>query len=206
MGESQSLLYGATYHIYNRGNNGENLFREARNYPYFLNLYAKHIELVAETFAYCLLRNHFHFLVRIRDEKTCQVFRNPTGLDEKSVRSLSPSQQFSNLFNAYTKSINLAYGRTGNLFQRPFGRIQVTTDEYFAQLVHYIHFNPQKHGFVNDFREYPYSSYDALCSTKPTRLKRDEVLDRFNGRRGFDMLHQSAVNEKQIAGLIGEDD
>jgi hypothetical protein len=56
--------------IYNRGNNGENLFREQRNYPYFLKLYAKHIEPIAETYAYCLLRNHFHLLVKIKDEKT----------------------------------------------------------------------------------------------------------------------------------------
>jgi hypothetical protein len=120
-------------------------------------------------------------------------------------KPLNPSQQFSNLFNAYTKSINLGYGRMGNLFQRPFGRIQVTTDEYFAQLIHYIHFNPQKHGFVADFRDYPYSSYGSLCSIKPTHLKRDEVMERFNGKRGFEMLHQTAVDEKRIAALIGED-
>ena len=195
------LFYGATYHIYNRGNNGENLFQEARNYPYFLKLYAKYIEPIADTFAYCLLRNHFHLALRIRDEDEIDL----TGF-RKPVRSSLPSQQFSNFFNAYTKAINQAYGRTGNLFQRPFGRIQVTTDEYFAQLIHYIHFNPQKHGFVDDFREYPYSSYGVLCSDKPTRLKRDEVMDRFDGRRGFDLLHQSAVDEQRIVELICDDD
>ena len=201
MSNSQSLLYGATYHIYNRGNNGENLFHEQRNYPYFLQLYARHIERIAETYAYCLLRNHFHLLVRIRAEGEIDL----TGF-RKPVRSNTPSQQFSNFFNAYTKSINLAYGRTGSLFQRPFGRIQVETDEYFAQLIHYIHFNPQKHGLVDDFREYPYSSYSSFCSDKPTRLARDEVLSRFDGKRGFEMAHQSSVDEKRIVELIGEDD
>ena len=55
------------YHVYNRGINGEDLFREERNYRYFLEKYAQYIEPVAETYAYCLLGNHFHLLVRIRD-------------------------------------------------------------------------------------------------------------------------------------------
>ena len=55
------LEYGQYYHIYNRGNNGENLFFEERNYPYFLKLYAHHILPVADTYAYCLLRNHFQY-------------------------------------------------------------------------------------------------------------------------------------------------
>ena len=67
--------------------------------------------------------------------------------------SFKPSQHFSNLFNAYTKAINKAYGRTGSLFQDRFGRIQVTADAYFTNLIYYIHHNPQKHGLVDDFRE-----------------------------------------------------
>ena len=61
------LRRGACDHIYNRGNSAENLFREERNYPHFLKLYARHVEPIAETFAYCLLKNHFHLLVRIKD-------------------------------------------------------------------------------------------------------------------------------------------
>ncbi len=60
------LQPGHYYHLYNRGNNREDLFRAERNYRYFLELYAYHIEPVAETFAYCLLRNHFHLLVKIK--------------------------------------------------------------------------------------------------------------------------------------------
>jgi len=65
------LQPGHYYHVYNRGNNREDLFREERNYRYFLQLYARHVLPIAITFAYCLLRNHFHFLVRIRE--TSQV-------------------------------------------------------------------------------------------------------------------------------------
>jgi putative transposase len=63
------LQPGLYYHVFNRGNNGEDLFREERNYSFFLKLYGKYITPVADTYAYCLLRNHFHVLLRIKREK-----------------------------------------------------------------------------------------------------------------------------------------
>ena len=55
------------YHVFNRGINGEYLFREERNYEHFLRLYALHIEPIAQTFANCLLRNHFHIAIRVKE-------------------------------------------------------------------------------------------------------------------------------------------
>ncbi len=105
------LLPGIYYHIYNRGNNQENLFIEKRNYPYFLSLYAKHIEPIADTFAYCLLRNHFHISVRIKTEEEYQQSSQVLKTCEDSKKKFNPSQSFSNLFNAYAKAINKGYGR-----------------------------------------------------------------------------------------------
>jgi len=167
MSKPVPLQYGKYYHIYNRGNNRENIFIEKRNYRYFLELYAKYIEPIADTYVYCLLRNHFHFLVRIKDL---------TGFP-KPVRSKNPSQPFSNFFNAYAKAFNKAYDRTGTLFQRPFGRIKVTSDAHFIWLVIYIHQNPRKHGFVDDFRIWPHSSVwrcGQLCGVAPARGCRTE--------------------------------
>jgi len=195
MSKPVPLQYGKYYHIYNRGNNRENIFIEKRNYRYFLELYAKYIEPIADTYVYCLLRNHFHFLVRIKDL---------TGFP-KPVRSKNPSQPFSNFFNAYAKAFNKAYDRTGTLFQRPFGRIKVTSDAHFIWLVIYIHQNPRKHGFVDDFRIWPHSSYRTLLSTKPTRLKRDDVLAWFGGVDNFVALHQQEVVEQKVALWVPED-
>ena len=186
---------GQYYHIYNRGNNRENIFREERNYPYFLKLYARHIEPIAETYAYCLLRNHFHFLVQIKDESDLTGLQDLSGL----------SQAFSNLFNAYARAFNKAYQRTGALFQRPFGRIHVATNVHLIQLVIYIHQNPEKHGFVTDFRDWPYSSYHALLSGQPTRVKRDEVLTWFDGAKHFADVHRQTVDEQKIAPLAPDD-
>ncbi|MEI7726803.1 MAG: hypothetical protein WCK09_16960 [Bacteroidota bacterium] len=52
------LEYDRYYHIYNRGNNGENLFIEPSNYEHFLRLYSEYITPVAETFAWVLIKNH----------------------------------------------------------------------------------------------------------------------------------------------------
>jgi putative transposase len=196
------LRPGHYYHIYNRGNNREDLFREERNYRYFLQLYARHVLPIAITFAYCLMRNHFHFLVRIREAvlQTSQVSETCEVLTPRQV-----SQNFSNFFNAYTKSINKAYGRTGSLFEERFGRIEVTTDAYFANLIFYIHFNPQKHGFVDDFRDWPWSSYHTLQAAGDTKLERGEVMDWFGGKSQFEEFHRGLVDEKAVAALIDED-
>jgi putative transposase len=67
------------YHIYNRGINGTNIFKEKKNFGYFLYLYSKFVGPIADTFAYCLLRNHFHFLVRIKEKNPDRV-PNPVGV------------------------------------------------------------------------------------------------------------------------------
>jgi len=198
------LQYGLTYHIYNRGNNRENVFFEERNYRYFLQLYAKYIEPVAVTFVYCQLRNHFHVLLRIKTVEE-QAAYHQAQESELPFKPRRPSQQFGNLFNAYAKAMNRAYERTGSLFEHPFRRILVTSDTHFVQLVAYIHQNPEKHGFVDDFRDWPHSSYHTLLSDKPTRLQRKEVWEWFEGRAGFEAYHRREVSERQIAPLTLED-
>ena len=186
---STPLEWGQVYHIYIRGVNRENIFIEERNYASFLQSYARHIEPIADTFAYCMLKNHFHVLVRIKNSTT-----------------KPPSQSFSSFFNAYARSINLAYGRTGSLFERPFGRIPVTSEAGFMNLVVYIHQNPQIHGLVEDFRSWPYSSFEMMLGEKTTLLKRDEVLRLFGGTHSLTAEHKGQSDLKKIAYLIGNDE
>ena len=118
---------------------------------------------------------------------------------------MQPSQQFANLFNAYAKAFNSTYGRTGSLFEHPFHRIEVTTDAYFAHLVTYIHQNPQLHGFVDDFRDWPFSSYHAVLSERPTRIQRDTAMDWFGGRSAFVDSHGVKVDVNVIASVLLEE-
>jgi REP element-mobilizing transposase RayT len=125
MAKALALEAGHYYHIYNRGNNRENLFREQRNYAHFLRLYVRHVAPVFDTYAYCCLKNHFHVLVRLKPA----VEQRPTSAHATA------SQHLGNLFNAYSKAMNKAYERTGSLFERPFERIEVDSQRYAMQLV-----------------------------------------------------------------------
>jgi putative transposase len=217
MSSPPALVYDTYYHIYNRGTNRENIFVQERNYDHFMRLYARHIDPIADTFAYCLLRNHFHLLVRIksedeilRDKKTLRVSKDDhanqeEGQLEKPLGSKYPSDQFSNFFNAYAKAINHAYGRTGSLFQHPFGRIMVTNDRQFWNVIAYIHQNPQKHGFVKDFRDWKYSSYGLILSEEPTHLQRNYVMDWFGGKERYRELHSQWVTDEQVKRFVEDD-
>ena len=65
---TQSLIPGEYYHIYNQGNGGQLIYYQEENYRYFLKQYAKYMLGYWETFAYALLPNHFHLLIKVRSE------------------------------------------------------------------------------------------------------------------------------------------
>jgi len=182
------------YHIYNRGNNREDLFKEERNYPYFLDKYFQYVWPVADTYAYCLMKNHFHILLRIKNED--EILRYSGNLGKPSLEvTASPNKiiikAFASFFKSYAQSINKAYGRTGGLFEEPFRRIEVSNDSYFSELVRYIHFNPQKHGFTQDFTQYKHSSYQELISEENTRLDKKTISEWFGGMNGFHSFHMN---------------
>ena len=60
---------GQAYHIWTHANGSENLFRSSENYRYFLEKYSLYVHPVAETFAYCLMPNHLHLMIRVRGEE-----------------------------------------------------------------------------------------------------------------------------------------
>ena len=174
----EPLEEGRFYHIYNRGNNKQNLFFEEGNYFHFLKLIKKHLLPVAEIYSYCLMRNHFHILVRIKEKAD------------------NPAKKLSNLFNAYTKAVNKKYERTGSLFQRPFKRKKVGDEKYLKQLIIYIHQNPQKHKVSKNFADYRFSSYQSFSNSHYTFVKRDEVLQLFGDAENFEVAHAVSVEDE----------
>ena len=192
----EPIAYGSYYHIYNRGIDSCNLFQETDNYEYFLSLYDKYISPIAETYAWVLMPNHFHLLVRMKDEEEVASL-NLTGFENLSGLK-PPHQYFSNLFNAYTKAFNKRYGRHGNLFERPFKRKLIDNELYLKQVILYIHNNPVHHKFCNHPMEYPWSSYLTCVSVKPTKLKRDLVLGWFDDEANFKFMHDQKVEIEKI--------
>lgn len=173
------------FHIYNRGNNRENIFLEERNYYYFLDLYQKYISPVVFTLAFCLLPNHFHLLVRVKPQEECP--------DQTPLH-----RRFASMFIAYSKAVNKAYGRRGSLFEKHLKRKLVTNDRYFRTAVVYIHRNPQNHGLTSDFRNWPYSSFPALQENGNSFLDQHELFENFDGPRAFHSAHLLPVDEDYL--------
>ncbi|MBN1416633.1 MAG: hypothetical protein JW973_16135 [Bacteroidales bacterium] len=207
MNTIQSLEFDAFFHIYNRDINGETLFKEDSNYEYFLRLYNEYINPIGDTYAWCLLKNHFHMLVYIKPEADIE-FMKPKENDKrvfKQMKKYNPTRQFANLFDAYAKAFNKKYKRTGGLFETPFRRINIGNDNYFRELVFYIHNNPVKHGFVNEISDYPWSSYSYITSDKLNGIVCKEVLNWFNSVSEFIEFHNLKTEIKNIQEFDLED-
>jgi putative transposase len=169
---------GQYYHIYNRGNNKENIFIEEKNYNYFLQKLKQYILPIADIYAYCLLKNHFHIVLRIKGKNE---------MPEKFKEKIH--LPFSNLFNSYSKSINKAYDRTGSLFQEHLQRNKIKNENYLKQLIIYVHLNPIKHRFTEHFVSYVHSSYRSYLSQKPSSIDREFILELFDGVGNFKFCH-----------------
>ncbi|MGB5981447.1 MAG: transposase [Nonlabens sp.] len=171
------LQSGKTYHIYNQGNNRESLFREQQNYPYFLSRVEKYFPEYFDIYAYCLLNNHFHIVLRMKDAVD----------EDKAARAIS------NCFNAYAKAINKKYNRTGSLFRSKFRRHEIQNERYLKNVIAYVTSNAVHHEFRDSVIEWPWSSYHEITDDGETFLDRYFVLDLFDGKENF-IIHASKKN------------
>jgi REP element-mobilizing transposase RayT len=173
------LLPGEYYHIFNRGNNRNNLFYKKGNYEYFLRKYDEYLSDYIDTYAFCLLPNHFHLLIRVK---------------ESDEISKVVSCQFRRFFISFSQAINKQENRVGSLFQKNFKRKKVDSEKYFLRLVYYIHANPQIHGLIDNFKLYPWSSYERILSKKLSKLKKNEILKWFGTQKEYLAFHEQ-LNE-----------
>lgn len=161
------------YHLYNRGNGKERLFYTDENYNHFLRLYRKYLYNDLNTFAYCLMPNHFHLLVRITNNVPQIV-----------------SENFRKFFISYSMAINIQEERKGNLFQRTFKRKIIEEENYLYAAIYYIHANPVHHGIINDLTLYKFSSFNDLFKNNGDLLCRNEIMEWFEGVEGFFNYHK----------------
>ena len=149
----------------------------------------KHLLPVIAVFSYCLLKNHFHLLVQVKDVEDGKV-----------------SQAFSNFFNSYSKAINKKYNRSGSLFRDRFKRIKITDEEYLRRVIVYINLNPVFHQFVTNINAYKHSSYLSLISEKSTLLKREEVILLFDSKDNFihHLTHKKLQFDEKLTELVLE--
>ena len=209
---------GTYYHIYNRANGSENLFRKTENYRYFLRQWHKYISPVAVSLAYCLMPNHFHFLVRVREEAELAAFfeersknkrrnnylskgfkpleRPRLGLERLDYNKLI-SRQFSHLFNSYAQAYNKMYNRRGSLFIPNFKKKAVTSEAYLPTVIAYIHLNPVHHGFTEAPDSWPHSSYTVVVEDRWSFIDKAFLVEWFGGNKAFADYHRQAKPELQ---------
>ncbi len=186
--EKISLEYGKYYHVYNRGNNGQDIFFENENYVFFLNRLDQYITPFCDIISWVLLKNHFHLLVYVKtpeEIKLAQLKYNTVEIPKK----IDVHLQFGHFFNSYAKAINKRFKRTGSLFEKNFERLEITDKKYFKNLIHYIHNNPVKHNFTEHIWDYAWSSYGSIISHKSTKLNREFVLELFKNENEFKLYH-----------------
>lgn len=129
------------YHIYNRGAHRLDIFRNDSDYIFLLKYLKKFVESCNITvIAYCLMSNHYHFLMRQNGD-------------------FAISKLMQSLFNIYTKAFNTKYGHSGTLFEGPYKAISVDKTPYLLHLCRYIHRNPLEAGVVVKPEQWHYSNY-----------------------------------------------
>ncbi|MCB0508688.1 MAG: transposase [Chitinophagales bacterium] len=178
------------YHVYNKAVTNNLLFKEDVHYYKFLEKIGKYILPFSKIYAYCLMPNHFHLLIQIKEQEEIEKIASFIKCKTQDDMERQISRQFAHCFNGYTQWFNLKTDRKGKLFELPFRRKKVDSDTYLSTLIAYIHLNPVNHGFADDVAEWKYSSYwSHLMSTK-TKLEREFMMDWFNGKQNYINFHK----------------
>lgn len=208
------ILGGKYYHIFNRGSNRQNLFYSPKNYTYFLKLLGQYLTGYVDFLGYCLLPNHFHLVLRTYDELiTENVFTKKELINAKNRQLVDLNlsnedivgrlvvRQFRRMFVSYSMAINKQENRLGNLFDPKYKRLEITNEDYLKYAIFYIHYNPEKHGLVEDFRNYQYSSFSSLLDEKETKLNRELAFEIFGGKDAF-LNYHSVLHEEREAIIL----
>lgn len=220
----EALSPSVCYHIFNHANGFENIFLEDKNFWYFIEKYEEYICPIAETYAFCLMPNHFHLIIRIRKKEVIEelirkkkCFSDSSllvdphfpkvsfnfgkvagGVDakiEKTEIEKYLSKQFSNLFSSYTQSFNKMYKRRGSLFIKNFKREAILDKEYFLNAIVYTHRNPIHHGFCKRFSDWSYSSYSEIKERKSDIILFEKLFKVFGGYTEYIDFHRQYLDK-----------
>jgi putative transposase len=194
------------YHLYNHACGDKNIFIDYFDYVDFKEKYEKYFSKFFDLMAYCLMPNHFHLLIRVKEEKYIKeeiAKDNDSKAKEKYLTGIHDlntilEDQFRRLFSAYSMKYNNKHKTTGQLFLNRHKRILLRSDTKIKYMLCYIHHNPIHHKFRKNYGEWVYCSYQKY-------LKNDEAfkdhLQYFGGIDNFLKLHQVFKIDKSKEGL-----
>ena len=129
--------------------------------------YISNNKKLVDIICYCLMPNHFHFLLK----------QNQDGGISEFIR---------NTINSYTKFINIKFDRVGPLFQGMFKAIHIDNDEYLTHLSRYIHLNPINNFLIKDINSYEWSSYREYVYEENIYCEKKIILDQFSKENRYE--------------------
>lgn len=154
---NKEFVKGAIFHIYNHAIDNFMLFYDEEDYDHFLNIFKNKLERIPATiFAFCLMPNHYHFL--IRQESEIQIYR-----------------LFNHAYISYAKYYNNRYNRKGHIFRSPLQHIYVSTKTYLIQLCKYIHLNPVYANLVDKPEDWQYSNYLEWINKRKSQFFKENI-------------------------------
>jgi REP element-mobilizing transposase RayT len=149
------------YHVYNQGNNHQQLFFGEEDYVKFLELYESYIQPYVDTIAWCLIPNHFHFMLFVK-ENCVEVKQGGLILD-------SVTNGFRKLLSAYAHYFNEKHQHSGSVF-RPKTKAKEleikSKTNYYMNCFYYIHQNAWRHGLVKHSSLWKFSSYSFYAGKR----------------------------------------
>lgn len=164
------------YHIIMRGINRQIIFHEDEDCHIFLQTLKFYKEPCGyNLYAYCLMSNHIHLLLKVGSEPLEQIMRRICG--------------------KFVYWYNNKYDRAGYLFQDRFKSEPVEDDAYFLTVLRYIHQNPLKAGLVKDLKQYPWSSFNAYID-QGRLVDTDFALSMFSGNKNTALKSFINFNEQ----------
>ncbi|MBS1510689.1 MAG: hypothetical protein JST86_07615 [Bacteroidetes bacterium] len=182
------------------------LFNEEEDYSLFLDRFISFTHQLFEVWAYALLRNHVHLIIKTTSAKDlCDNNAINRNIQTQSMQRLIEKdydedyfdavveRQVNSLMVSYVNTINNRLNKTGGFFQKPFRRVIIENDAHLELAIIYVHANAQKHGLIDDFKRFPYQSYHEILINQSNYVKTDEVTDFFGSTQQFILRHHQQV-------------
>lgn len=180
----RGLVNGFIYHVINRGNSGQQIFHDDKEYGIFIELMAEAKKMYdVKLLAYCLMPNHFHLL-----------------LQPGKAEDLSKWMQW--LMTSHVRRHHSSYGSSGHIWQGRFKSFIVENDIHLLTVARYVEGNPVRAGLVKSARDWPWSSHQArffesgLINDLPIELPEDwtAYVNMTLGNK-LEKLHQSLLRQ-----------
>ncbi|MEM1218587.1 MAG: hypothetical protein AAGH79_06730 [Bacteroidota bacterium] len=173
------------YHVYNRAVTKARLFYRSRNYHYFMDRWVRHIDPFCDLLAYCLIPNHFHFVIRVKrvDDQILDIIHSMSSKASKAYLNgdiayfVFLESQFQRYFLGHALHIKKQEKRNGALFQKGFKRVLIKSERQLVRTISYVHHNPIHHQLAPEYDTWKYSSYQSYLKASSSLVSTNRFFE-----------------------------